>query len=188
MGIKLMLEIEMKFPVADFEPIVEKLASWQARSEGTREEADHYFNAPDRDFALTDEAVRLRRVGGQNWATYKGPRQPGPAKTRTEIEVPLAKGDATAELFGRWLAGLRFRPVAVVRKWRRSYAFERGGFSLHICLDEVINVGSYVELEIVAPPEQKDRAERVLQELAAELMLGPSERRSYLQLMLNKKQ
>src|SRR5207253_9991521 len=65
------------------------------------DEADHYFNAPDRDFGKTDEAFRLRRVGEQNRITYKGAKQGGPAKTRTEIEIGLEPGKHAAEQFCR---------------------------------------------------------------------------------------
>ena len=53
-------------------------------------EADHYHNAPDRDFAHTGEAFRLRRVGPASCLTYKGPRQDSAVKVRPEIEVPLS--------------------------------------------------------------------------------------------------
>src|SRR5438270_12803454 len=73
LGEKRMLEIEMKFPVADFAGIEQNLRHRQARPDQVREEEDHYFNAPDRDFARTDEALRLRCVGLANVVTYKGP-------------------------------------------------------------------------------------------------------------------
>ena len=57
-----MLEIEMKFAVADFEAIRVRLQAWQAHPEEPIDEADHYFNAPDRDFAGTGEAFRMRRI------------------------------------------------------------------------------------------------------------------------------
>src|SRR4051812_47495301 len=105
-----MLEIEMKFRVRDFAPIEAILRSWQPRVEEPIEEADHYFNAPDRDFARTDEAFRLRRIGSSNRLTYKGPKSPGPAKTRTEIEVPLAEGSLIAEDTQKLLVHLGYRP------------------------------------------------------------------------------
>ena len=180
-----MLEIEMKFPVSDFAPIVAKLKKWKARQEETLEEADHYHNAPDRDFAKTDEAFRLRRCGPTNVVTYKGPRHPGQTKTRTEIEVALASGDEPAEDFCRLLAHLGYRAVAVVRKMRVCYYFERGDFGLQVCLDEVDEVGRYVEVEIVAPKAQKAAAEKVLLEVVADLELKNSERRSYLEMLLH---
>src|SRR5262245_5628761 len=181
-----MLEIELKFPVADHQAVKAKLTAWQARADPPIDEADHYFNAPDRDLAKTDEALRLRRIGTINLATDKGPKHAGPAKTRTEIEVPLAEGDEAAELFRQMLINLRYRPVTVVRKRRAIFHFDRGGFSLHCCLDEVEQLGRFVEVEIVAPDEQKAAAEAVLQEIARELGLTNPEKRAYLQLLLEK--
>src|SRR5262245_59361130 len=109
----------MKFPVADFAALETRLAAWGARADAPRQDADHYFNAPDRDFARTDEALRLRRTGDANFVTYKGPKRDAQTKTRTEIEVPLAGGDEAAGQFARLLTSLGYRPVAVVRKRRR---------------------------------------------------------------------
>src|SRR5947199_9193897 len=94
---QVMLEIEIKFPVSDFDSIEERMREWGVHAATPLDEADHYFNAPDRDFARTDEAFRLRRVGGENRITYKGPKQGGPAKTRTEIELPLGPGPDHAD-------------------------------------------------------------------------------------------
>jgi adenylate cyclase class 2 len=179
-----MLEIELKFPVTEFEPVVQKLTAWQARPEPALAEADHYFNAPDRDFARTDEAFRLRRIGPRNLITYKGPKQSGPAKTRTEIEVSLNEGDEAADGFCRLVQKLGYRPTAVVRKRRSIWHCQRGGFALQVCLDEVEQLGRFVEVEIVASPEQRPQAEAVLQAVAAELGLHLSERRSYLEMLL----
>src|SRR5436190_13473096 len=111
-----MLEIEMKFPVADFAAIEQQLQRWQAKQQPTIAEADHYFNAPDRDFGRTDEAFRLRCIGDDNRITYKGPKQGGLTKTRTEIEIALASGVQTAEQFRQLVQHLGYRPTAVVRK------------------------------------------------------------------------
>lgn len=179
-----MLEIEMKFPVAEFGAVEQKLAAWQARREPAIAEADHYFNAPDRDFARTDEALRLRRIGAHNIITYKGPKQAGPAKTRVEIEVPLEDGAEAADGFCRLVQKLGYRPTAVVRKQRTIWHFARAGFDLQACLDEVEDVGRFVEVEIVAAPERRSEAERVLQDVAKELGLHDSERKSYLEMLL----
>ena len=97
-----MLEIEFKYRVADFAPVRRQLAAWGAAPDPQIEEEDQYFNAPDRDFARTDEVLRLRRIGGNNRITYKGSKRPGPAggaKTRPEIEIPYADGTEAAEKF-----------------------------------------------------------------------------------------
>src|SRR5262249_49318133 len=148
------LEVEMKFPVADFAAVEGVLAQWAAPEPVKRGEADQYFNAPDRDFARTDEALRLRRIGSANFVTYKGPKIETVTKTRTEIEVPLAEGDSPAADFSRLLEHLGYKPVALVRKQRRLFHLERSGFPLEVCLDEVDDVGRFVELEIQAPTEK----------------------------------
>src|SRR6185312_8828764 len=123
-----MLEIEQKFAHADFGAIEQRLGEWAARPGEEHIEADHYFNAPDRDFARTDEAFRLRRVGARNFLTYKGPKQDAHVKIRTELEVPLPDGDEAADQFQQLLRHLGYRFVAVVRKHRRLYHLERGGY------------------------------------------------------------
>jgi adenylate cyclase, class 2 len=182
-----MLEVEMKLAVPDFAAVEQHLRSWQARAEEAIDEADHYFNAPDRDFASTDEAFRLRRIGSRNLLTYKGPKGPGPVKSRTEIEVSLAEGPAVADDMSRLLVSLGYRPVAVVHKKRTIYRLQRQGFAMEVCLDEVAEVGRFVEVEIVTPPERRAAAEEVLQQTAGELGLTNLIRRSYLGLLLEKR-
>jgi adenylate cyclase class 2 len=177
----------MKFPVADFRPVIIQLEAWHAQRDAPLQEEDHYYNAPDRDFARTDEALRLRCIGRRNIATYKGPKEPGPTKTRKEIEVPLADGPEAAQLFCRFLEALGYRAVAIVRKKRVSYHFQKDGFALQACLDEVEEVGSFVEVEIVTQPEAKAQAQETLQAVAAALALKDVERRSYLGLLLDKR-
>jgi adenylate cyclase class 2 len=183
-----MLEIEMKFPVADFADLQRRLAEWGVAPAATREDADQYFNAPDRDFARTDEALRLRRIGPANFVTYKGPKRDAHTKTRTEVEVPLAGGDRAAADFASILTHLRYRPTAIVRKRRTIYHLQRQGFDLEVSLDEVEQVGRFVELEIQAPEEALEQGRSALLETAGELGLGASERRSYLELLLEKSQ
>ena len=91
-----MLEIEQKFAHANFDLLERRLMEWGALVGEVHEEADHYFNAPDRDFAQTGEAFRLRRVGSANYLTYKGPKQRAEVKVRTELEIALQPGDEAA--------------------------------------------------------------------------------------------
>jgi adenylate cyclase class 2 len=181
-----MLEIEMKFPVADLIALRLRLEQRQATLAKERRDTDLYFNAPDRDFARTDEALRLRRIGTANYVTYKGPKRDQSTKTRTEIEVGLAPGEEAAQDFCQVLVHLGYRRVAEVRKKRCIYHLPCEGYELEICLDEVEGLGHFVELEILASEECLEGARAVLQRVAAELGLTASERRSYLELLLQK--
>jgi pantoate--beta-alanine ligase len=179
-----MLEVEQKFARADFAALEARLAAWGARPAGEHAEADHYYNAPDRDFARTDEVFRLRRVGPANFLTYKGPKRDTAVKVRTELELPLTEGDEAADQFMRLLAHLGYRPTAVVRKRRRSYRLQRGGFDLTVCLDAVEGLGRFAEVEVLAPEEQLEAARPVLRDTAQDLGLTDVEPRSYLGLVL----
>src|SRR5450755_3629746 len=171
-----MLEIEQKFARADFALLERRLAEWGAVLGDAHEEADHYFNAPDRDFARTDEAFRLRRIGAANYLTYKGPKQRSEVKTRTELEVLLQPGDEAAAEMTQLLKHLGYRFVAVVKKHRRQASLERGGFAFTICLDEVEALGRFAEVEVLAPEDRSGDAERAVAALAKELGLSDVEK------------
>lgn len=181
-----MLEIEQKYQRVDHESVARVLQQWGVPLQKEQTEADHYFNAPDRDFASTDEAFRLRRVGSTNLLTYKGPKQRAAVKVRTELEVPIAEGDEPAEQMTQLVIHLGYRPVTVVRKHRRFYSLQRGEFAITVCLDAVDDLGNFVEIEILAPEERKEQATPVLLQLANELGLKDVQPRSYLSLVLEK--
>jgi adenylate cyclase class 2 len=83
-------EVELKYRVADVPEVEAALERLGASWHGTAEQVDRYFNHPSRDFAVTDEALRLRSTAVGVAITWKGPRLDATAKTRREIELPLA--------------------------------------------------------------------------------------------------
>lgn len=179
-----MLEVELKYRVADPAAVLARLAALGAARVGEAAEADHYYNAPDRDFKATGEAFRLRRDGAANRFTYKGPKHDAATKTRTEIEVPVADGDAGAADAERLVRALGYRPVAVVRKTRAAYDVARGDFTATVCVDAVDGLGSFIEVEVVCDDAKAAAAEGVVLGLAAELGLTEPEPRSYLGMLL----
>jgi adenylate cyclase class 2 len=179
-----MLEVEVKFRAPEWDRVRATLREWGATPAPARTDVDHYFNAPDRDFRQTDEAVRLRRIGDRNFLTYKGPKRDAETKTRTEVEVPLAHGPDAAELAVKWLTGLGYRSVAVVTKTRTVYGFHRDGFAFEACLDDAGPVGRFVELEIQADEAAYPAAKAAVLKAAADLGLTEMERRSYLAMTL----
>ena len=186
-----MLEIEVKYPVADraeFDRLRERVLAWGATAGGTRRDADLYLDAPDRDFRATDEALRVRSTGYDNLVTYKGPKRDALTKTRREIEVPIAPGPGAAAAMADVFVALGYRPVTVVRKTRHTFDLTRGGFALHVCLDELDGVGLFVELEIVADEAGEEAARAAVLGAARELGLPEqSERRSYLGMLLERR-
>ncbi len=179
-----MLEVEVKYRNADRSAAVATLLNWGATLKQDRTDIDLYFSAPDRDLKATDEAFRLRRIGAKNCLTYKGPKRDTETKTRTEIEVPLADGDAIATDTERLFAALGYEQVMTVRKNRSVYHLSRDGFDLEVCFDSVEGVGEFVELEILVDEAQYEAAKAVLLATAAELGFTEQERRSYLGMVL----
>jgi adenylate cyclase class 2 len=179
------LEIEQKFRVTSHAAIEATLADVGVALSAPVTQVDCYYAHPQRDFATTDEAFRLRAVGPENYLTYKGPKLDATTKSRVEHEVRLADGPDAMTAIGEILRNLSFTPAAIVRKQRRVGTLLRAGFPIEIALDDVRKVGPFVELEIaISDDTQADAAKAALATLAAELGLTDSERRSYLELVL----
>ncbi len=168
-----MLEVEVKAKVIgpeQMERVLQLVAG--SGSPTTEVQVDKYFAHPSRDFSLTDEALRVRRVGDRWVLTYKGPKIDAVSKTREEIECDVGRG------IDRLLHRLGFREVATVRKRRRSYRMN--GFTLAI--DEVEGLGTFTEME--SSPGDRATVDELLDVLSS---LGlESETRSYLELLLEK--
>ena len=179
-------EVEQKFAVTDVAAVKAKLEKLGVRFEQPIQQADRYFNHPARDFGQSDEALRLRQVGNENFITYKGPKIDAATKTRRELELPLPAGADFPAKFAEVLIALSFRPVATVKKTRQKGTFSWEGHSVEAALDEVKSVGSFIELEIAADDSTLDSAKTALKSLASKLDLGQSERRSYLELILER--
>ena len=190
-----MYEVELKFPVADQPALHRRLVTLATRFYAPVDQIDRYFNHPCRDFARTDEALRLRHDGDGVAITWKGPRIDATTKTRREIELPLTVGlpeggdvaDRDASTIARWtelLEALGFRPVATVAKQRRPAHVLWQGMEIDVALDSVAGVGEFLELEILASEADVPLARACLESLARELGCGLPERRSYLELLL----
>ena len=184
------LEVEQKFPLEagegtpTREEILARLSALGCQWSAALEQVDRYFAHPARDFAETDEALRLRRVGDENRVTYKGPKLDALTKTRREIELPIEPGKAGLARFAELLEALSFRPVREVAKTRTPGVLDWQGRHIEIALDEVARLGLFVEIELVTHEEDADGAREAIKSLADQLGLTRSERRSYLEMLL----
>jgi adenylate cyclase, class 2 len=179
-------EVEQKFLVTAEATVVGRLTELGVQLGPQIEQVDRYFNHPARDFATTDEALRVRQSDAENFVTYKGPRVDQSTKTRQELELPLPTGKEVASDFTRLFEALGFRPVTTVRKLRQSGTIQWEGFLVEISLDVVEEVGNYIELEITADDQSREAATKAVQTLAAHFKLDQNERRSYLELQLSR--
>ena len=176
-------EVERKFWVNDFKVMLTGLDTLGSSVDEGVEQVDQYFNHPSKDFVKTDEVLRIRNVGDANFVTYKGARIDSTTKTRHELELPLGDGPQNLKDFGSMLTLLGFSPIMTVRKFRRKAMCDWEGIPIEICLDEIDQLGTFVELEATTDARGLENAKERLSSLAAQLGLTRSERRSYLELL-----
>ena len=171
-----MLEIELKVRVDALGPVRERLQQFNAESSGRVHEHDIYYNAPHRNFAKTDEALRVRYTGGKAVVTYKGAKLKNLGlKAREELNTAVESG----EVFSGILARLGFIKTAEVNNWREHYRYGNAS----IALDEVEHLGTFVEIEVLADTETQAATERI-ETIKKELgITGEAILASYLELL-----
>ena len=175
-----MYEVELKVRT-DHDAVRERLADTDASLVGTVEQDDIYYDAPDRDFAETDEALRVRTErtddDTETRLTYKGPLVEQESKTRKEAKTAVADPDALADI----LVGLGYEPAAEVSKERTRYRL--AGYT--VTLDTVDGLGEFVEVEREVEDDIQTAREGA-RDVMETLGLDPDEqiRTSYLGLLL----
>ncbi len=189
-----MYEVELKFPLPPGEgtnAVLQALAARGAVFGDPVRQSDTYFNHPVRDFAETDEALRVRVTTAADGVTrgrltYKGPKVDAATKTREEFEPRLAAGAAEVAALTEALRRLGFREVFTVSKTRRTahLTSPEDGCRYEVTRDRVEGLDDYLEIETSADANSLDSARESLLAFAAGLGLKKSERRSYLGLLL----
>ena len=177
-----MYEVELKCR-ADHDALRDRLAEQGAGHVDSRTQTDTYYDAPHRDFAETDEALRIRHeqpADGEavTKITYKGPLVEQESKTREEHETSVESESALEGV----LSGLGFEPAATVEKDREFYMLD--GYT--ITLDDVAGLGEFVEVEREATESEVETVREGAVDLLSRLGLDASEqiRTSYLGLLL----
>lgn len=179
-----MYEVEVKVRAAH-DPVRSALEGLGATRIGTVEQSDVYYDAPHRDFAETDEALRLRRevdAAGESTQilAYKGPLVESASKTREEILAPLDDAAAIESI----LEALGFEPAATVEKTRERWQYE----DYVVSLDDVTGLDEFVEVEAQTDQENIATVREGAIEVLRRLDLDPDSqiRTSYLGLLLDR--
>lgn len=184
------MEIELKIPLeAPFSPKDVKsylLQEFNSSSEEIKQ-IDYYFSSPIRNFAVTDEALRLRQIltnSGKEKIelTYKGPKQGKSMKIREEITIESSNNIKLIKL----LENLGFQVVAVIKKKRTNWFADQ----FIISFDEVEDLGSFLEIEITIPADNSDEIRKSKESILSLVKRilpnwsGEDERKSYLELLM----
>lgn len=183
---EVVIEAELKFQLDDPESFRRAIAALGANRVDEKQQRDIYYAHPLRDFAETDEALRVRFDGESGCLTYKGPRFDPQTKSRQETELAFAGGAADARNFGRVLETLGFSAVREVSKRRESWTLPSADGETTIAIDCVDGLGTYVELEQTVPAGRFAEAKQAIESLASELGLTAPEHRSYLGMLLKR--
>jgi adenylate cyclase class 2 len=184
-------EVEVKIAIDNYEEMEKRILDVGAKKINREVQIDSYFDHPCRTFQNTDEALRIRSrksLGskeidtsrGVAELTYKGPRIDSTTKTRIESSVSI---DSTEEM-ASILENLSFKSVATVTKKRQFFSLP----SMTISIDEVEDVGLFVEFETIAQSKDVDEARNNIFAMMERLGVDSSEsiRASYLEIYLNR--
>ena len=186
-------EVEVKLPITSMESIEETILQAGGVRLNSETQSDIYFDHPCRSFSVTDESIRLRHrtpLGDSSLSdsgfapielTYKGPKIDKKTKTRIEYTADLGSIEPIIAI----LKHTGFKRVATITK--RRVFFDIDGITASI--DDVDDVGLYIELELIADGKDSMNAarERILSLLKT---MGLDEndlvRESYLELYLER--
>jgi adenylate cyclase, class 2 len=175
-----MLEVELKVKIPSLDPVRENLVRKNARFLGKVHEHDIYYNAPHRDFGVTDEAVRVRYTDDHAVVTYKGPKiKKFGLKAREELNFAVEDG----KTFETMLDRLGFTRTTEVNKWRETYKLGPAS----VTLDLVEELGTFAEIEVIVEGEKDNPTaliEKIAEDIGAE---GVPLLESYLELLLTKR-
>lgn len=178
------VEVEAKielYSCSELEELAGRIEKLGARLEERVYEEDVYYQHPCKDFAETDEALRLRSTRNYTELTYKGPKTIiGGSKSRPEYSIPITDPGQARQI----LESLGFKPVAIVRKERVYYSYK--GIA-SISFDKVEGLGCFVEVEYKGGGGLEE-AVGVVNSIVAMLGLDKHKRvyKSYLELILEK--
>jgi adenylate cyclase, class 2 len=133
------LEVELKFPLADFGAVEERISTLGLTISPPVEESNQLFDWPDGRLGASGRLLRVRSADGRTILTVKTAVPDDTMKVRSEIETTVA---CPAGHLASILAEIGLSPVYSYSKIRRTC---NAGPAV-VCLDELW-FGRFVEIE-----------------------------------------
>lgn len=164
-------ETEVKIKLPETVSMLERLHSAGFSESAPRLfEVNTLYDTRKNELRASKMLLRLRRVGDNHILTWKGPGEPGPHKSRPEIETRVNSGESMHQI----LRQLGFHPSFRYEKFRTEYrTAEQAGV---VTVDET-PIGNFLEIE--GPPEWIDATAKRLGFSAQDYILD-----SYVRLYL----
>lgn len=140
----MVIEIEAKIKIEQISPIEERVKSCGGKLLQQVVQRDYFFDRSDRSLVQSDRGLRIRRetlaAGCKTILCYKGPRDKSSVyKSRQELELEVDDFDTARD----FLQGLDFELTLAFEKKRDLWQLD----DCSVCLDEVVELGSFVEVE-----------------------------------------
>ena len=181
------LEIEKKYYIKDgnIESLTEILMSAGAEYIGDSKQTDIYFNVPGRDSLTSKECLRIRESEAKKEITYKPPTKNADMNNGffAKEEVNLAIQDIkTAKIL---LLDIGCTVLAEVQKERKRFRLDK----FKIFIDNILNVGLFLEIEIMDYPDNIKHGIKEIDTLVNSLEIGDYtvENKPYRDLVMEKK-
>ena len=147
-----MIEVEIKVCIKNKKRLEQGMEQFGFMKGSLLRETDWYFDNMEGTFRKSDKALRIRQCENLtskeniSYITYKGPKLDNISMTRKELEIRIDDAKTGKEI----LQNLGFLPVFPVVKLRQYFHKD----DMTACLDQVENLGDYLELEIIVENEE----------------------------------
>ncbi len=179
-------EVELKFPLINFEDTIEKLNATAQISEKEEYQKDIYYVPAHRNFLEkkpVSEWLRIRQTKDGFVLNYKNWLYENnmPAVSCDEFETNFEDLNALKNI----LEKLNFTEIIALEKSRSTWNFKKA----EISVDEVTGLGYFIELEAKGDFNSTEEAKKYLHEILEELHISVGEQnfKGYPYLLLEKK-
>ncbi|MDR0860541.1 MAG: class IV adenylate cyclase [Candidatus Peribacteria bacterium] len=179
------IEVELKFKLPHKKTLLDFLEK-NAVLHKESFQKDSYFAPSYRDFFAErpiNERLRIRESNQGNSVNYKNWKEQDGKQLNycDEYETPIEKPDQIEKIF----QALDIQPVIVVNKKRKSFMYQ----NVEISVDEVEELGDFVELEMKGEFDSSEQAVQKLYTLSNTLGLQRDweDNKGYPWLLLEKK-
>ncbi len=135
------IETEVKLRLPDRPAILERIHRLGLAISAPRQfESNTLYDSPDHNLRDRNMLLRLRQLGGEAVITWKGPGNPGPHKSRPELETTVG----SLETMHQILTQIGFAQTFRYEKYRTEFAAKDDHGV--VTLDET-PIGDFLELE-----------------------------------------
>lgn len=154
------MEIEIKAKCTDYGLVEKNLSKLNAKLKKESRQIDDYYNTQNRDLRKTNEYLRLRHSFGENKGTFAyHVNLADGVNDETEVDI------SDVEKFRKILKAFGFEILGTIDKHRKKFIL--GEFE--VTLDDVKDVGSFIEIEGKGTEKDVERVKKECLELLEKL-------------------